>query len=73
MFVRYSVPVYVCDGLVHALAHLRRRHSHHPACPGPNPWTPQLSPRISCTSDPFLLIQEVVTLPGTLESLIQPS
>ena len=71
--MRHSVPVYVCDGFVHALAHLRRRHFRRPACLGPNPGTPQLGPRIRCASDPFLLIQEVVTLPGTLESLIQAS
>jgi hypothetical protein len=51
----------------------RRPHYPHPACLGPSSPTLTPEPLIRCASDPFLLIPEVVTPFGTLESLIRVS
>jgi len=73
-YVRASLsPTIGSHGLVHVLAHRRRRHYHHLACPCPGPRTLTLEPLIRCASDPFLLIPEVVTRSGTLASLIRAS
>lgn len=69
--MRRSVLVYNYHDLVYVPAHPRRRRYRHPAWLGPNPKS--LDPRIKCASDPLPLIQEVVTPPGTSESLIQAS
>src|SRR6266702_249578 len=62
MFMQHSVPLYGSHGLVYVLVHPCRQHYHHPACLGPSPQTVTPERLIKCTSDPFLLIPQVVSV-----------